>query len=239
MMSILKKVIKDATKPMVNKYRGRVGEAQVKSKLNPLLFGKVNHKQINNLILLDDNGKSHEIDHIEIRENGIFVIETKNYKGWIFGSEKQQRWTQTLINQKNQFLSPIKQNKSHIYHINKVLKSKYKINSLIVFTQNNADRIDVPYVINLKDMRNYLKKFDNGVKYSKEDMDKIHQLLKTAANEKMSTRQHVKNIENTQKELKEGICPRCGGELKEKKGKYGTFYGCSNYPTCKFILKNR
>lgn len=238
-MSILKKVVKEAAKPIMNKHRGRVGEAKVNSRLNPILFGKVNHRQINNLILIDDNGKSHEIDHIEIRENGIFVIETKNYKGWIFGSENQQKWTQTLYNQKHQFLSPIKQNKSHIYHINKALDNKYKINSLVVFVQNNADRIDVPYVINLKDMKSYLKHFDNGVRLSDDEMVNIQTTLLEAANKRISTRQHVKNIKTTQKELKKGICPRCGGTLVEKKGKYGTFFGCSNYPKCKFILKNK
>lgn len=238
-MSLLKRIVKEAVKPIKNNYRGRVGEAKVNSRLNPILFGKVNHRQINNLILIDDNEKSHEIDHIEIRENGIFCIETKNYSGWIFGSENQYKWTQTLANQKNQFLSPIKQNKSHIYHIGKVLENKYKINSLIVFVQNNADRIDVPYVINLNELKRYLNNFNSRTLYSNEEMDKIYSILVEAANKKTSTRQHVKNIRTTQKELKQGICPRCGGKLQERKGKYGTFYGCMNYPTCKFILKNK
>ena len=235
-MGILKKAIKDVTKPMVNNYKGRVGEAKVNSKLNPIFFGKVNQKQINNLILLDGNGKTHEIDHVVIRENGIFVIETKNYKGWISGSEDQLKWTQTLYNQKNQFLNPIKQNKSHIYHVNKVLNNKYKINSLIVFTQDNADRIDVPYVINLKDLKRYLKHFDNGYLFSIEEMNTIHTELLNAASSGISTRKHVKNIKVTQKELKDCICPPCGGELQKRKGKYGDFLGCNNYPSCKFTL---
>jgi DNA topoisomerase-1 len=27
-------------------------------------------------------------------------------------------------------------------------------------------------------------------------------------------------------------CPECGGDLVERKGKRGAFWGCSNYPTC-------
>ncbi len=30
------------------------------------------------------------------------------------------------------------------------------------------------------------------------------------------------------------ICPKCGGQLLEKHGKFGTFYGCSNYPKCDY-----
>lgn len=33
------------------------------------------------------------------------------------------------------------------------------------------------------------------------------------------------------------ICPECGGELVERKGPYGAFYGCSNYPNCHYMKK--
>jgi hypothetical protein len=236
-LSILKKIVKEVTKPIVNNHKGKVGEAKVDSKLNPLIFGKVEHKQINNLVLVDGLGKTHQIDHVEIRKNGIFCIETKNYKGWIFGSEKQDKWTQTLYTEKHQFLNPLKQNKSHIYHISNVLGSKYKINSVVVFVQNNADRIDIPNVINLNDLKRYLKDYNDGTIYSKEQIEEIYQSLINSGNKKILNREHVKNIKKTQKDLKEGICPRCGGKLVEKEGKYGKFYGCSNYPKCKFILK--
>nr|WP_313978828.1 topoisomerase DNA-binding C4 zinc finger domain-containing protein [uncultured Prevotella sp.] len=35
----------------------------------------------------------------------------------------------------------------------------------------------------------------------------------------------------------EGICPRCGGSLIHKEGKYGSFWGCSNYPKCRYTLR--
>lgn len=58
-----------------------------------------------------------------------------------------------------------------------------------------------------------------------------------AANTKMSNKEHVKNIEQTQKELKNNICPRCGGKLVLRAGSNGNFLGCSNYPKCKFTKK--
>ena len=76
-MGLLKKLMQ----PVINNHRGKVGEKKVNKQLNPILFGIVEHKQINDLMLLDDNGKSHQIDHIEIRENGIFCIETLE-KSW-------------------------------------------------------------------------------------------------------------------------------------------------------------
>lgn len=236
-MGILKKIIKTIAQPAINNYKGKVGEERVDSKLNPLIFGKVEHRQINNLILIDNNGKSHQIDHIEIRQNGIFCIETKNYIGWIFGSENQDKWTQSLSNgKKNQFINPLKQNKSHIYHISQVLDKKYKINSVVVMVQNNADKVDCPNVVNLNDLKFYLKNFNDGTNYSIEEMDEIYNKLLMANNE-MKNKEHVQNIRKTQEELKKGICPRCGGKLVEREGNYGNFYGCSNYPKCTFIFK--
>lgn len=35
------------------------------------------------------------------------------------------------------------------------------------------------------------------------------------------------------------ICPECGGNLVIRKGKYGKFVACNNYPTCKYIKKEQ
>ncbi len=238
-MGLLTKMVKTIAQPAMNNHKGKVGEAKVDSKLNPLLFGKVEHRQINNLILMDDMGKSHQIDHIEIRQNGIFCIETKNYKGWIFGSENQDKWTQTLYNgEKHQFVNPLKQNKSHIYHMSQVLEKKYRINSVVVMVQNNADKVDCSNVVNLDDLKSYLKNYNDGTCYTIEEMDAIYNKL-LSANIQMKNKEHVQNIRQTQAELREGICPRCGGKLIEREGKYGKFLGCSNYPDCKFILNQK
>lgn len=219
-----------------NKIRGSYGEHKVDSKLNPWFFGKVEHRQINNLILVDGLGKSHQIDHIEIRHNGIFCIETKNYSGWIFGNENSTKWTQTIYHEKHSFLNPLRQNKSHIYHISNVLEKKYKIHSVVVMVQNNADRINVNNVINLCDLKKYLGDFNDGTNYTIEEMDTIYNKL-LAANKEIKNRDHIKMIRETQRELDDGICPRCKGKLVEREGKFGKFIGCSNYPKCKFIKK--
>jgi len=37
--------------------------------------------------------------------------------------------------------------------------------------------------------------------------------------------------------LRRRKCPRCSGYMRLRKGKYGEFFGCSNYPKCKAIIK--
>lgn len=72
-----------------------------------------------NLYIPKENGQTTELDVVLLHESGIYVLESKNYSGWIFGTESQQYWTQTLPagrgrSQKRQFYNPIWQNKGHL-----------------------------------------------------------------------------------------------------------------------------
>ena len=60
---------------------------------------------LNDIILSTENGTT-QIDHIVVSVYGVFVIETKNYKGWIFGGEKSAQWTQNIYGKKKQFYEP-------------------------------------------------------------------------------------------------------------------------------------
>lgn len=238
-MGVLKKAIKNATKPLRNKMKGNAGEDAVDSKLNPLLFGKVNHRSIRGLIITDSNGATHQIDEIEIRENGIFCIEVKNYSGWVFGSDESKEWTVTYSNgEKHKFYNPLKQNRSHVYQMYQVLGDKHHITSLVVMANNNADKVQSDYVINLSDLKSWLKGYNDGTHLTDEEMEEIYQTLRSS-HAWISNREHVKNVKQSQKDMKDGVCPRCGGELLLRKGKYGDFYGCANYPKCSFKISDK
>ena len=94
-----------------------------------------------NLYIPTYNNKTTEIDVIMITYRGIFVFESKNYSGWIFGTESQKRWTQSLHigygdTQKEHFYNPIMQNEYHIKYLNKLLGTQYKYHSIIVFSND-------------------------------------------------------------------------------------------------------
>lgn len=238
-MGIFGSFFRNLKKQINTDHDGSYGESQVKSKLNPLVFGKVEHRLLNDYMILDNNGKSHQIDHIEIRSNGIFCIETKNYKGIIMGSENSEKWTQCLFNhERYQMINPVRQNKSHVYHLNKLLGGRYKINSVIVMVQNNAKTLKIPNVVNLCDLKGYLSSFDDGTNYSSNQIENIYSIL--VANEsKVSKKEHIKSIYETKKNVSEKICPRCGKNLVLRKSQYGPFYGCSGYPNCNFIKRTK
>lgn len=96
------------------------------------------NKLLTNIYLQREDGSTTEIDLIMISTKGIFVFESKNYGGWVYGSEKNKYWTQTFSNKsRNKFFNPIWQNKAHIRALSKVLDyddlNIYK--SYIVFSE--------------------------------------------------------------------------------------------------------
>lgn len=108
-------------------------------------------KVLKNLYIPIGYGKTTEIDIVLIHKKGIFVYESKNYSGWIFGDESSKYWTQVLKGgQKNRFYNPIFQNQTHINALSRLLKiEKEKFISMIIFSKrcelkkvpNNNDRM--------------------------------------------------------------------------------------------------
>ena len=95
-------------------FKGFLGETVINVAMWLKLEKDVYHR-LNGITLPRANGGSTQIDHIIVSVYGIFVIETKNYKGWIYGSEKQKQWTQAFPNgSKFKFQNPLRQNYLHI-----------------------------------------------------------------------------------------------------------------------------
>lgn len=46
------------------------------------------------------------------------------------------------------------------------------------------------------------------------------------------------NMEKVEAKKTGEICPKCGHDLVERHGRYGTFVACSNYPNCDYIKKD-
>ncbi len=213
--------------------RGKRGENKVKS-----VIGKTIENEcyvINNLIL-ESNNKSTQIDHIVINPYGIFVIETKNYSGQIYGSESQREWTQVLAygKVKNKLYNPLKQNATHVYNVKRIV-GNLPVKSLVVFVQNNTENITANNVIPLSDLKSTL--CFGEVVLTAQQMDTAYNLLLSAKSD-ITNKEHVANVKIQQQNIQDGICPRCGGKLVLRNGKHGNFWGCTNYPKCKFTKNN-
>lgn len=225
------------------KIKGSIGESRIAGQLNKL--NDKEYKVLNDIIIRTSKGSS-QIDHIVISTYGIFVIETKNYSGWIHGNENSEYWTQTFYKSRNKFRNPVKQNWAHIYALKEVL-SNYrfiKYHPIVVFVgsaelKNITSQIPVVYdnelfqIISRKNIRQSL---------SISEVETIaDQLIKLNIQNKETRKKHVHQIhQNTYERIQKEIslvCPRCGGNLVIRNGPYGQFYGCSNYPSCRYKMK--
>ena len=218
-------------------FRGWLGESMVK-----LTIGKNKPSEkyvINNLKLRIDEHKTSQIDHIVINANGVFVIETKNYSGRIYGQESQPEWTQVLGygKIKNKLYNPIRQNKTHLYHISNLLPETTPLYPIVVFAQGNTKYINANGVYTLGGLRRMLN-HRNSTTLSREQMEEIYTILSNANDCSITNREHVQNIRTMKQSLSHDICPRCGKKLVLRHGKNGDFMGCTGYPHCKFT-KNK
>lgn len=182
------------------------------------------------------HNKTTEIDLLMIHERGIFVFESKNYSGWIFGNADQLYWTQSLQNgDKHKFYNPIRQNRTHIRALAEYLEKPIaEFSSYIVFserctlknvpeTSNNITIVRRPNM--LKELRCTLK--SSPIRYTLHDVQSMDNKLRPLTNRDAAEKQqHIENIQTK--------CPFCGSDLVLRSGKYGRFWGCSAYPKCKF-----
>lgn len=209
-------------------------------------FALVNDNLEGELVVLKNiyvptRGKTTEIDVLMIHEKGIFVFESKNYSGWIFGSADQLNWTQSLQNgQKNKFYNPIRQNRTHIKALAEFLeKPVSEFVSYIVFSErctlkkvpeDTADIIIVRRPNMLKKLRSTLK--FAPTKYTHDEIQAIAEKLRPLTDKDAAEKQqHIENLQTK--------CPFCGNSLILRKGKYGQFWGCSAYPECRFTRSDQ
>ena len=235
--------------------KGERGEYKA-SKAADKAFAGYNSISICDVYLPWPDGRTAQIDQIIIADSGIYVLEVKNYKGWIFGDERNQYWTQVLTTGvrgesiKNRLYNPIKQNATHISCIRRIIRNHtVPIHSVIVFSDESEFK-DVTYssfdvfVIYQSRLKSTLRDIDAQYKgiLLDEDIQHISEKLAMAAS-RADKDNHVQNVQASQDICKErearGVCPRCGADLVERTAKNGhnrgaKFLGCSRYPKCHY-----
>lgn len=174
--------------------KGELGELQVNNILDSIR-GYILFKDV---LLKTDKGTT-QIDHILVGKKGIFVIETKNYSGTIYGSEWDKDWTQVLFTKKIKFYNPIRQNYGHIKAVEKKLSliSKNDIYPIIVFSNDCSLKhvnTDIP-VIPMKKVKRYIKRFKSNTSLDKEQIEYICKNLDKSNIQKKRTRKnHIKKV---------------------------------------------
>lgn len=227
---------------------GENGERTVSSYLADL---ECDDYQVFNDLLLRDGYYTTQIDHIILSRYGVFVIETKNVHGKVYGSGNAEFWKQYLpdwgykrygTTQEHQLRNPLWQNAGHIKSLRRlVFDNDIPIHGIVVFPYETDLYVtaDQP-VLKIWQVVPYIKQYRDKVLSADQLGFYRRRLLEVISTTESDRQQHLNNV-NRNKERRDaavasGKCPRCGGTLVLRTGKYGQFYGCSNYPRCNYIL---
>ncbi len=235
------------------KHKGKSGEARVH---NILMRLPDEYTVFDDMVLKTSNGTT-QIDHVVVSKYGVFAIETKNYRGKIYGDDNRQEWTQIIVTDvtyrkkwwktysyvtKSHFYNPVKQSLAHMFVIKKVLNDwpMLRVVPIVVFA-GNAVLNDVSSQHHVIYDDQLLATIQNYSIPCLPDTD-VNQVIKCLSQnnvrQQVDNRTHIRNVyiakQNFNSKIASGICPKCRGSLVKRCGKYGSFYGCSNYPRCKF-----
>ncbi len=227
------------------RFKGIFGEFQVNATAR-FLLPKNEYHLIKDVTLRTEDGTT-QIDHIIVSRYGVFVIETKNMKGWIFGSANQKMWTQKIYKHANKFQNPLHQNYKHVKILEVLLNiPATAIHSLVVFVGGYKFKTAMPD--NVTDAGGYIHhiKSKRELVLSQADVDAVIAQIKQLRLQRglATNKQHVSHLreKNEPSAASTPRCPLCGGDMvlrTARKGKNvgSDFWGCATFPACRGVMK--
>lgn len=197
-------------------------------------------------IVLKAGDGTTQIDQIIVSKFGIFVVEVKNYKGWIFGNAQDSEWTQALTSGKYRFQNPLRQNYKHVKILQTLLNYPDNIfKSLVAFLDQAEFKTHFPdNVVNT--IPHYIQFIQKHQEILLSD-EQIKIIIEKILSHRLTTEEHqahiakIKEQYNNANENNAPQCPRCTNTMILRTAKSGgnignQFWGCCRYPRCKAII---
>lgn len=216
--------------------RGWLGEKKSSISMWLSLNSRI-YQRFHNLIIPSANGTT-QIDHVVVSRYGVFIIETKNKGGWIFGCEKSSKWTQTLFHKKYSFQNPLRQT----FRQKKILSEFLAIpepciQPVIHFVGDCSFKTPMPDNVLTSGLSHYIKKFRTPVLNSQQVNEIGKKIKHHISTSSLTTRDHLKSLKD--RHNSSTSCPKCGSKLVQRVARTGKFagsrfQGCENYPRCRF-----
>jgi len=206
-------------------YKGFVGEA-MSSIAHKVMLDKNIYRELKNVTIPIIEGTT-QIDYVIVSRFGIFVIETKNMSGWIFGSEKDSQWTQSLAGGKKfKFQNPLRQNYKHTKCLADFLNIDHdKLHSVVMFWGDSTFKTDMPDNVLDKGYAHHIKS-KTEVLFSDAEVEQIVEAIKTGRLPRTwsTHRKHVTSLKERHKkptpnESGEPICPKCSSSMVKRTAK--------------------
>ena len=222
-------------------FKGLIGEALVKAAARFRLPPET-YRPIHNVTLPTPDGST-QIDHIFVSRFGIFVVETKNMRGWIFGDEHQAQWTQKIYRKSFRFQNPLRQNYKHVKALENILGvPSAAIHSVVVFAGSAKIKTTLPKnVISGGGYTTYIKSFQEVV-LSEAEVQEVFTKIQDGrlAPTRETHKKHVSQLKTRSDPKAHRKCPKCGNSMVLRTSKRGKnagsqFWGCSGYPKCRVV----
>ncbi|WP_404359481.1 NERD domain-containing protein [Methylotuvimicrobium sp. KM1] len=225
--------------------KGVLGEFQVNLAAKFFLDKNV-YRLFKNVTLPTEDGTT-QIDHIIVSRHGVFVIETKNMKGWIFGSPEQKFWTQKIYRHNSKFQNPLHQNYKHTQKLQSALElDSGKVFSLVVFVGDSTFKTPMPdNVVYAGDYIRFIKSKTQTILSDSKVLDICAKIESGRLKPTIKThREHVRHVktivEEKQRPVDDNSCPKCSKPMVLRTARNGNnqgkqFWGCSGFPQCRTI----
>jgi hypothetical protein len=178
-------------------FKGWIGELQI-NLITKVFLDRDVYRLIKNVTIPADGGTT-QIDHVIVSRFGVFVVETKNLRGWIFGKEGDAYWTQKLYRHSEKFQNPLRQNYKHTKTLSEILEiPDDKIRSIVVFTGDSTFKTEMPE--NVTGPRGYIRYIRSQVKPVLTEGE-VRQVIKSIAEKRLvpglkTHLQHVKHVKD-------------------------------------------
>ena len=152
-------------------FKGWIGEQKTEFNLRFSLDKKL-YRRFHDVIIPSSNGTT-QVDHILVSPFGLFIVETKNKMGWIYGSESQSKWTQVIYGKKYSFQNPLRQTHRHKKVLSKFLDlNESNIETIVYFNGDSTFKTELPSNVLSYGLGSYIKQFQritaplNSILYS-------------------------------------------------------------------------
>ncbi|MXY93263.1 MAG: nuclease [Caldilineaceae bacterium SB0670_bin_27] len=224
--------------------KGKIGETLVQAGAAVMLPSSV-YRQFHDVTLPTEGGTA-QLDHVFVSVFGVFVVETKNMSGWIFGSEQDRNWTQVFPGgRKVRFPNPLRQNHGHVRALEDVMAGiglpRGTVKSVVVFVGDAEFKRKMPENVTVgAGGAQHIRSFKAHV-LSETQVAEVCEAIESKRMERSweTNRRHVRNVRREDPQAARH-CPRCGRKMVLRTARKGQsagkqFWGCEGFPACRMV----
>lgn len=235
----------------LNKLKGNFGEILTQQ------FSKLftDALVLRDVLIESGDDSTTQIDLILIESTGLYVVEIKTFSGGtVYGDGTKKTWYYYKNGSRYDLYSPLMQNRKHIRHLKRFLAGFGEVPCFSVilllcddFKVSNINKpgaSDTGICNSLLEMKALIEEIaqENPEVYSDEQKQELYKFIsmnQLGGND--ARRAHESRVRSYKQSVDDALdnhlCPYCKAPLILRNGKFGKFYGCSNYPRCKYTLK--